>query len=51
MALTECDHRVPIVLKVRRAFATPLYAVGLLLDYLSVAFGRLAAWIAADDWP
>jgi hypothetical protein len=34
-----------------KAIALPVYAVGLLLDYLSDALGRLAAWIAGDDWP
>jgi hypothetical protein len=27
------------------------YTMALLLDYLSGALGRLAAWIAGDDWP
>jgi hypothetical protein len=29
----------------------PVYTLGLLLDYLSDALSRLAAWIAGDDWP
>jgi hypothetical protein len=38
--------------KIRQGLALPVYAVGLLLDYLSAALGRLAAWmIAGDDWP
>ena len=31
--------------------ALPVYTVALVLDYLSAALGRLAAWIAGDDWP
>jgi hypothetical protein len=27
-----------------------LYTIALLLDYLSDALGRLAAWIAGDEW-
>ena len=41
----------PVRLQLRRAFALPVYAVGLLLDYLSEVLGRLGAWIAGDDWP
>lgn len=37
--------------KLRQAVALPLYTVALLLDYLSSGLGRLAAWIAGDDWP
>jgi hypothetical protein len=29
----------------------PLYTVSLILDFTSVSLGRLAAWIAGDDWP
>jgi hypothetical protein len=29
----------------------PLYTVSLILDFASVALGRLAASIAGDDWP
>jgi hypothetical protein len=32
-------------------YRLPVYTVALLLDYLSTALGRLAAWIAGDDWP
>jgi hypothetical protein len=32
-------------------YRPPVYTVALLLDYLSTALGRLAAWIAGDDWP
>jgi hypothetical protein len=38
-------------LQLRQAIALPVYTVGLLLDYLAAALGRLAAWIAGDDWP
>jgi hypothetical protein len=31
--------------------ALPIYAVALLLSFLSDALGNLAAWIAGDDWP
>jgi hypothetical protein len=34
----------------RQAIALPLYTLALLLDYLSVALGRLAAWLAGDVW-
>jgi len=37
--------------RARQAVALPVYTVALLLDYLSAALGRLAAWIAGDDWP
>lgn len=38
-------------IRTRQAIALPVYTVGLLLDYISAAFGRLGAWIAGDDWP
>jgi hypothetical protein len=28
----------------------PLYVLALILDVLFAALGRLAAWIAGDDW-
>jgi hypothetical protein len=31
--------------------ALPVYMVALILDFASGALGRLAAWIAGDDWP
>jgi hypothetical protein len=34
-----------------QASALPGYTVALLLDYVSAALGRLAAWIAGDEWP
>ena len=37
--------------RLRRVIALPAYTLGLLLDYLSDALGRLGAWIAGDDWP
>jgi hypothetical protein len=37
--------------KLRQAAALPVYTIALLLDYVSAAVGRLAAWIAGDDWP
>ena len=42
---------VSISLRLRQAAALPLYAVSLILDYTAAALGRLAAWIAGDDWP
>jgi hypothetical protein len=38
-------------LRFRRALALPIYTLSLILDFASVALGRLAAWIAGDDWP
>jgi hypothetical protein len=35
---------------VRRTVALPIYAVALVLDLASSALGKLAAWIAGDDW-
>jgi hypothetical protein len=35
----------------RRAADLPVYTVALVLDLLTDALGRLAAWIAGDDWP
>jgi hypothetical protein len=35
----------------RQAIALPIYTLGLLLDYLAAALGRLGASIAGDDWP
>jgi len=40
-----------IVRALRRAIALPLYAAALILDFVSAGLGRLAAWIAGDDWP
>ena len=37
--------------RARQAIALPVYTLGLILDYLSAALGRLGAWIAGDDWP
>jgi hypothetical protein len=44
-------HRKSRMLGLRQTIALPVYTLGLLLDYLSAALGRLAAWIAGDDWP
>jgi hypothetical protein len=35
----------------RQAIALPLYAVALVLSFLSDALGTLAAKIAGDEWP
>jgi hypothetical protein len=35
----------------RRVLALPIYLLALILSFLSDALGRLAARIAADDWP
>jgi hypothetical protein len=35
----------------RQAAALPVYTLALILSYLSDGLGRLAAWIAGDDWP
>jgi hypothetical protein len=42
---------VPVCLRVRHALALPIYALSLILDFASAALGRLAAWVAGDDWP
>jgi hypothetical protein len=39
------------VLRLRQTAACPIYTLSLILDFASVALGRLAAWIAGDDWP
>jgi hypothetical protein len=38
-------------LRFRQALALPIYTLALILDYTAAALGRLAAWIAGDDWP
>ena len=38
------------LLRLRQVLAVPLYTVALILSYLSDVLGRLAAWIAGDDW-
>jgi hypothetical protein len=35
----------------RLQLSAPIYIVALILDYLAAGLGRLAAWIAGDDWP
>jgi hypothetical protein len=42
---------VPAHLRARHALAVPIYTISLILDFVSVGLGRLAAWIAGDDWP
>ena len=37
--------------KIRRALAWPFYIVAAVLVFASYMLGRLAAWIAGDDWP
>jgi hypothetical protein len=39
-----CNH-------LRHALALPLYAIALIISYLSDLIGNIAAKIAADDWP
>jgi hypothetical protein len=34
-----------------RALAFPIYAIALIMDFISAALGSLAAWIAGDAWP
>jgi len=43
--------RQQALVSLRQAIALPVYTVGLLLDYLSAALGRLGAWIAGYDGP
>jgi hypothetical protein len=50
-AQSMTDETVPVWLRLRRALALPVYAVALILSFVSDALGRLAASIAADDWP
>jgi hypothetical protein len=38
-------------LRLRQAAAWPIYLIALILDFASAGLGRLAAWIAGDDWP
>jgi hypothetical protein len=42
-------HRKSRLLGLRQAIALPLYAVALVLSFLSDALGTLAAKIAGDD--
>jgi hypothetical protein len=50
MMMVEQQPNVSVFRRLRRATALPLYAGALSLDYLSSALGRLAAWIAGDNW-
>ncbi len=51
MTVVEQQEPISAVLRIRQAFALPIYTVALILDFASAALGRLAAWIAGDDWP
>jgi hypothetical protein len=48
-ATIECDARVPKTLKLRQALAVPLYAVALILSFVTDAIADLAAFVAKDD--
>jgi hypothetical protein len=50
-AQSMTDETVPVWLRLRRALALPVYAVALILSFVSDALGRLAASIAADAGP
>jgi hypothetical protein len=39
------------LLRLRQAAAWPIYLISVILDFASVALGRLAAWVAGDPWP
>jgi len=41
----------PLCLRLRQAMAWPIYTIALVFDLVSAGPGRLAAWIAGDDWP
>jgi hypothetical protein len=52
MAITvEHDSRTPNSLKLRRALALPIYAVSLILSFVSDGLADLAAAIANDPRP
>jgi hypothetical protein len=40
-----------ISLRLRRALALPIYAVALIMSFLSDLLGTIAAKIAGDGWP
>jgi hypothetical protein len=46
-----CTVSANALLHLRCAVAFPVYAVALVLDFMSGALGKLAAKIAGDDWP
>ena len=50
-AIAPYSERERTSIRIRQAIALPIYAVALILDFASDALGRLAAWIARDDWP
>jgi hypothetical protein len=37
--------------RLRQILALPIYLLSLILDFASVALGRLATLVAGDDWP
>jgi hypothetical protein len=47
----EAGGKASLVLRIRHAIGLPIYLISQLLDYASVALGRLAAVVAGDDWP
>ena len=51
MMVEQFPEPDPLLLRLRHAAAWPVYLISLILDYASVALGRLAAWIAGGDWP
>jgi len=51
MMMVEQQERGAVILRIRQALALPIYTVALILDYTAAALGKLAAWIAGDDWP
>jgi hypothetical protein len=53
-ALGLHDHKATEgfrLLSLRQAIALPIYPLSLILDFASVALGRLAAKVAGDQWP
>jgi hypothetical protein len=49
MAITvEYDNRVPMGLRLRRALAVPIYAIALVLSFLTDGLAHLAAMLADD---
>jgi hypothetical protein len=48
---TACVCAVSANALPRRALALPIYTIALLLDFTGAMQGRLAAWIAGDNWP
>lgn len=48
ISIENDNVRVPTHLKVRRALALPIYALSLILSFVSDALGDVAALIARD---